>query len=169
MTEWEADKSWADGYMDDVRAVLGKVFFATAPLALDMEQATDLVLATGPDDLRVGVRCRRSGSDVTTYTIRYGRPSGARTEFDKILQAAAEGRRNFFLFYGVVGTVQPFDAWTVINLHEWAAYIANHLAGGGDLPYRTNPDGTSYIELPIRDLPAKAIVDLYRRQLVLEL
>jgi len=81
-----------------IKAILGE-YFITKDVCADLEEATDFAIFQ-VNPFRIGVRLRRYSYFVSfndEFTLRWSRPSGVKTEIDKI----REGLINYYL-YGFV-------------------------------------------------------------------
>ena len=97
MTDWKADKRWSDRFLPEIKAILGTHLIGEPPVEEDAERNTDLMVLK-MEAVRIGCRIRRHKYLVAfgnEFTIRAGRPSGAKTELAKIV----EGWGDYF-FYG---------------------------------------------------------------------
>lgn len=94
---WQADKAATDIYMPTVKAIMGRIMLVTPSVFEDQRENTDLRLLVARGT-RIAVRIR-AARDVPLYghefTIRASRPSGVKTELEKI----ADGWGDWF-FYG---------------------------------------------------------------------
>ena len=87
MNGWENDKSWSDKFLPEIKRHLGQTLISTAPIQEDQERNTDLIVLTMAP-LRIACRIRRFDQFAPyghQFTIREGRPSGAKTELTKII------------------------------------------------------------------------------------
>lgn len=122
MNSWQQDKNAADRFMPEARRVLAELFIRPADLHADLHEATDLkVFTIAP--LTVAWR-HRSADYLYRFpfdvTIRTSRPSGAKTEFAKIL----EGWGDFFLYsFGSIGAPH-FLAYRILSLAALRAQVA---------------------------------------------
>ena len=97
MSEWQKDKRWSDRFLPEIKRILGEHLISEPPIEEDAERNTDLMVLR-LDAVRIGCRVRKYeylkqyGDE---FTIRAGRPTGAKTELTKII----EGWGNYF-FYG---------------------------------------------------------------------
>lgn len=170
------DWRWSDRYIDSITRCISWTFgedekwTTVAPPAEDQDKNTDLILLTSNGWNRIACRIRCAGSGVecfcgkrhfpawpnccNEFTIRATRPTGTKTELEKIF----DGFGNF-LFYGFGGKDGRLVYWTVANLdifrrvHKFGRLQGNH-------------DGSSefYIYRWI-DFPNEFIVQQHRRQL----
>ena len=102
MTElhnWEADKSWSDIFVPEIKAIIGEHLVSTGNHKQDTLEASDfIVMEVNP--IRIGCRIRKNSylkkeSYRREFTIRSGRPSGNQTELAKIMSGWGT-----HLFYG---------------------------------------------------------------------
>lgn len=158
MKGWEQDKKRADVFMPTIKQILGRLFIGEAPVREDQEQATDLMVFTIPP-LTVACRMRnlfyleRYPNDIT---IRYSRPSGVKTEYDKIVDGWAD-----FFFYGFgdfeTGKIHAYKVLTLKALR--ATFIRDR-----NLRYviKPNKDGSSQLMcLDVTSLPIECVCHSY--------
>ena len=96
MNGWEKDKRWSDQFIPEIKYILAQYLISEAPVEEDQERNTDLIVLT-LKPYRIACRVR-SNQYLAKYgdefTIRSGRPSGCKTELQKII----EGWGDFFLY-----------------------------------------------------------------------
>jgi hypothetical protein len=139
--EVATDYAWGLRFIDHAKSILGRFLFQEAPRLEDQKRNTDLIVLTGPGDVRVAFRARREGRYLADYghqfTIRSSRPSGVATELDKL----REGWGHYMLYGFGADRSSPADylkAWALIDLAVFRAYPN---VRGRELP---NPDGTKF-------------------------
>lgn len=160
MTGYANDRAWSDAYMDAVKAIVGPMLLADAPLVRDRSEATDLIVL-GARDMAIGVRLRRpgyAGKYPGQFTIRSHRSSGAKTELTKIV----DGWGNW-LFYGHAGDGGSIAEWLVIDLDLLrAAFIRFpgllHSPDGAAAGRKPNGDGTEFRWFQVDLLPAAVVL-----------
>lgn len=111
---WMRDKAWSDRYSPHIQAILGSVFFKPASLVEDQRRNTDFDLEFSAGDIRVAARLRkpRDARYMPEFTIRSARPSGTKTELDKVREGWGD-----FLFYGFVHLDEVhIGHWVIVNL-----------------------------------------------------
>jgi hypothetical protein len=135
-TGWQRDKERTDPFMPAVKSILGRALISDAPIEIDQRQATDLlVLTLAP--YTIGVRIRDADKYLSRFpfdiTVRYSRPSGAQTEWDKIVEGWCD-----FIFYGF-GDFQTYKlaAYTVLNLKAFRALLIRAAIGDAPMPLIT--------------------------------
>jgi hypothetical protein len=111
---WKSDKRWSDRFLPEIKSILGVHLISEPPIEEDAERNTDLMVLR-LDAVRIGCRIRKNqyikryGNE---FTIRAGRPSGAKTELTKIL----EGWGDYF-FYGFCDSSESkLERWTLSDL-----------------------------------------------------
>jgi hypothetical protein len=140
-SDWQRSKSSADRFEPEAKRILAEHFIRPATREEDIFEATDLrVFSVAP--LTVAWR-HRDAKYLTRYphdiTIRLARPSGARTEFDKIV----DGWGHVFLYtFGDESSLKVV-AWRLIDLDALRAQMIK----GPALRYVDcpNPDGSSVL------------------------
>ena len=107
---------WQSNYYPQIKSILmenlGKIVnINIADQEQDMKRATDFVITmTGGD---VAVRIRRDGYyKFHDFTIRSSKPSGHKTELQKII----DGYGDFYLYCWTVG--DDIKKWVLINLEK---------------------------------------------------
>lgn len=146
MPGWQADKRWSDRFLPEIKAILGVHLIGEPPAEEDAERNTDLMVLR-MDAVRIGCRIRkhkyiaRYGDE---FTIRAGRPSGAKTELTKII----EGWGRYF-FYGFCDPEEKRLArWTLADMNVFRRWYNHQLARSH--PFQTpgekqpNRDGSSF-------------------------
>ena len=144
MSEWQKDKRWSDRFLPEIKRILGEHLISEPPIEEDAERNTDLMVLR-LDAVRIGCRVRKYeylkqyGDE---FTIRAGRPTGAKTELTKII----EGWGNYF-FYGFSDEYeQNLAQWILGDLNALRIYINRQLyANGGRFPgsMKYNVDNSS--------------------------
>lgn len=160
MNGWKRDKERADIFMPTIKAVLGRLFIGDAPVVEDQQQATDLmVFHISP----LTVACRmRDLSYFKKYpneiTIRYSRPGGTKTEYDKLVDGWAD-----YFFYGFGNfSTGKIHAYNVLSLDALrAALIRNNKP---IYQIKDNHDGSSrFLAINLTRLPENCVVHSYRQ------
>ncbi len=146
MKEWEKDKHWTDRFLLSVKRELGPVLLCEAPEQEDQVHATDLVVLK-MRDMRIAVRMRRY-EDLARYghefTLRKGRPNGAKTELTKVIEGWGD-----YLFYGFSSKTEDYiERWSILDLSVFRLWFNRQLCNlpAGCLPGKTltNKDGTTF-------------------------
>lgn len=149
MKNWKEDHLWARPLLAKVKQILGMVFFTEPPEEEDQERNTDLWilrLRRKFTDCRVAVRIRRFEQFMkpgygNEFTIRSSRPSGAKTELQKMLDGWAQ-----YFFYGFANKhATNFQKYTLADLHWITCWIKHYQVEHSELPgiEMPNPDGSS--------------------------
>ncbi len=144
--QWQFDKKWSDRFLPEIKHILGEYLISEAPAREDAQHNTDLMVLT-LNPYRIGCRVRTHSYYLNKFwreefTIRTVRPSGAKTELEKIL----DGWGDFF-FYGFSNEEETgLLKWTLGRLDVFRDYVEDyrdtHL---GQLPgfENLNRDGSS--------------------------
>lgn len=145
MLDWQKDKRWSDGLLPEIKQILGLHLIGEPPMEEDAERNTDLIVLR-MEAVRIGCRIRRHQyleRYHDEFTIRAGRPSGAKTELTKII----EGWGDYF-FYGFAsedGT--RLAAWTLGDMRvfrrAYAVKLLNTHPGKAPGVSKRNFDGSS--------------------------
>ncbi|MDR1574143.1 MAG: hypothetical protein LBS24_07525, partial [Clostridiales Family XIII bacterium] len=121
MTDWREDKRWSDKFLPQIKRILGECLITEPPIEEDIERNTDLIVLR-LDSVRIACRVRkhkylaRYGNE---FTVRAGRPSGAKTELTKII----EGFGDYF-FYGFADENETELAkWLIGDLRAFRIYF----------------------------------------------
>jgi len=155
MTGWENDKKWSDRFLPEIKRILGERLIAEPPIEEDAERNTDLIVLK-LDAVRIACRVRnheylaKYGNE---FTIRAGRPSGAKTELTKII----EGWGDYFFYAFADAEEERIAQWILGDLKPFRPWIFRFMAkNGGRLPgnERQNTDGSSrFIAFRHDDIP----------------
>lgn len=107
---WTYDKSWGEEYNKEIKCILGMVLFQNASVLEDVTFATDIKI--GATSIAVRMRRSRWLGKSDEFTIRWKRPSGAKTECQKIMEGYGD-----FLFYGFESECgRHVGLWKIIDL-----------------------------------------------------
>lgn len=158
MIGWEDDKRWSDRFLTEIKSILGIHLIGEPPIEEDQERNTDLIVLR-MDAVRIGCRVRRNQyiQYADDFTIRAGRPSGAKTELTKII----EGWGDYF-FYGFSdGQQQSLAHWILGDLKAFRIWYSRELHARNGFPpgaRRDNGDGSSHFyAYPWREIPGFVI------------
>lgn len=145
MSAWEHDKSWADGLRaqveDRVRLVVGEIVeLRDATAEQDRTEGFDYIILTQLGNVACRLRRHCNYRDIT---IRSSRPSGVRTEIDKLKDGHAQ-----LYFYGWVNEAgNGFADWVIFDVPRFLA--ARLLDQAADIP---NRDRTCFRAIPAAEL-----------------
>lgn len=159
-TDWVKDKQWSDQFLSEVKAIVGATLIGEAPVEEDQERNTDLIVLK-MDAIRIACRIRRNSYLVAyadEFTVRAGRPRGAKTELTKIIEGWGD-----YVFYGFASADEcRLAAWLVGDLNVFRLWFNRQIvACGGEPPgsYKQNYDGSSsFAAFNVRELPDTFIV-----------
>ena len=159
---YDVDFSWQRRFVPEMKRIIGEHLIGESPVAEDQERNTDL-LVLRLEAVRIACRVRRNhhhsiGDRKNEFTIRTGRPSGAKTELAKIVEGwgdyilyafgSADGNS---LFAWVLGDLSVFRLWFM----GWLAKHEGTMPGTGQF----NRDGSStFRAFSISDLPSEFII-----------
>ncbi|SFD67678.1 hypothetical protein [Roseivivax sediminis] len=151
-SSYERDRAWSDQFIPQIKHIVGAHLLQAAPDALDMRQATDLLMLDGKD-LRIAARVRRPGYAERfphQFTIRSGLPSGGETELAKIVNGHGD-----WMFYAHANEWGGLERWWLIDLRAFRAALIRHKAGDGAIKWgnKTNPDGSRFVWFDLRSFP----------------
>jgi hypothetical protein len=131
------DRKWSDQFIPAIKAAIKPILgdSEVAPDEEDKHHNTDLIVLTSERG-RIACRVRRleylNYSD--QFTIRASRPSGARTELQKVV---LDGWGDF-LFYGF-GENGRLEKWTLADLQIFREYMRSQIR-----VLKLNPDGVAF-------------------------
>ncbi len=139
---YRVDRESADRFIPEQRRILASIFGAHESLVVestedqDREEACDMVILV-LNGTKIGVRVRDAAKYIGKYpndvTFRYSRPSGAVTEYQKILA----GHGDFSLYALADFQTAQILTWKLIDLHSFRLKRPN----GGT---KRNDDGTTF-------------------------
>lgn len=152
--KWRDDKKWSDRFLHEIKGIIGQAFIVEPPQEEDSEHNTDLIVLK-LDSIRIACRIRKykyMKSYGSEFTIRCGRPSGAKTELTKIIEGWGD-----FLFYGFSDEEEKHLAgWSLIILGEFRLWFNRMIVKNkGTLPGRqkSNEDNSStFMVFDLRDM-----------------
>lgn len=158
MNGFERDKLWSDKFMRTIKQVLGLCLLTEGNFDEDAKENTDLrVLSL--KGVRIGCRVRTYGfyeKYPDEFTIRYSRPSGVKTEIDKIM----EGWGDLF-FYGFSNEKETsLIKWTLADLNVFRAWYTKDKARPRYVP----ESGCQLTAFKWSQLPKEFVIDSYPRQ-----
>lgn len=155
LDSYECDRRWSDQLLPEVKSILGQCLIEIGSEEMDMERCGDLVVMTLKPFV-VGVRLRRNQylRYADEFTIRAGRPSGAKTELAKII----EGWGDYF-FYGFANEAEDrLVQWLLGDLQVFRHWWAQKLYRLGPRQYpgilQRNTDGSSdFLAFRLESMP----------------
>jgi len=146
MNDFEKSKIWSDRFISEIKRNLGEVFIVVASFEDDTGYNTDLIMPNGDR-----ISCRIRGYDYlkrygNEATFRMSRPSGVKTELEKMMEGW--GRYSFYGFANREGT--GLERWFILDLNVLREYIKNLK----QLPeLHRNPDGTTFWAFNVWSIP----------------
>ncbi|MCM2323510.1 MAG: hypothetical protein NDJ90_09640 [Oligoflexia bacterium] len=147
----KSDWRWSDQFMPEVKAILGRHLFAAASLSVDRNEACDLITPTG----RIAVRIRRPAyrQFQTQFTLRSGRDSGSKAEFEKIIDGHGD-----YLFYAFESGERPgaLGVWHLISLRALRANLIRRTSFRDGV--QSNTDGTHFHWFDLKSFPAEPAI-----------
>lgn len=159
MPDYLTDRHWSDRFIPQLKHIVADLLITPAPEEDDMFRNTDLIVLR-IEDKRVACRVRRH-KYLTDYpldiTFRSGRPSGVKTELEKL----TEGFGDYFVYAFASADETHLCAWRIIDLRVFRAWLARRREEGQDLPGREvrNGDGSSsFRAIKVKEMPCEAIV-----------
>ena len=161
MNDWKQDKTAVDRLLPNIKYILGHYLIGAAPVEEDQQRNTDLIVLNMQP---VRVACRIRGYEYFRkypyeFTVRSSRPSGAKTELEKIVEGWGD-----YLFYGFAspdGDALAF--WFLADLHVFRRWFSEAVAAlpAGVLPgsLHHNGDGSSsFRAFQLEELPREFVI-----------
>jgi hypothetical protein len=147
------DRAFGEKFIPEIKRLISPHLFMAAPVDIDRQEATDLVVLL-MRDFRIACRVRRPGYSHGKFryqfTLRSRRDNGRQTELAKVTDGFCE-----FLFYGhstPSGTISP---WMLIDLKAFRGQLIRQSLQADDPPtllfgQQSNGDGTHFVWFDIR-------------------
>lgn len=155
MGEYERNRSFADGFVDEIAGCIGRALVRVADDGVDRRMATDMMLLRDVN-MNIACRIRRHGyADLypNDFTIRTSSFNGSLSELDKIKAGWANR-----LFYGHAGKDNAsIEKWMFLDLDVFRDFM-RRAPTCFRLKERRNTDGTSFATFNVRDFPAALII-----------
>lgn len=164
MADFRGDKKWSDQYLPHIKRILGEVLICEPPVEEDQERNTDLITLK-MSSIRVGCRVRKAQyferySD--QFTIRAGRPSGAKTELTKII----EGWGDLFMYGFASQENTSLQAWGIGDLKVFRLWFMREMMRGkGLLPgiaQSNNDNSSNFLAFRWSELPNDFLVSQHK-------
>lgn len=157
------DFDWGRGFLPELKMIVGLNLIGEAPHEEDAERNTDLIVLK-LDAVRIACRIRRHkylDGYGHQFTLRSGRPTGAKTELAKVVEGWGD-----YLLYGFADEHDHrLAAWALCDLRVFRGwYFREVFAGRKPGESRTNGDGTAFIAFSYGDLPDDFTVARVRQQ-----
>ncbi|MFO7899766.1 MAG: hypothetical protein R6V58_11995 [Planctomycetota bacterium] len=161
MTDWQTDKATSDELLPNIKFILGQYLIGAAPAEEDQQRNTDLIVLN-MQPVRVACRIRRFeylAEYRDEFTVRSGRPSGAKTELAKIVEGWGD-----YLFYGFASPDgESLAFWFLGDLLVFRRWYSDAVAAlpAGTLPGTLchNGDGSSaFRAFQLNDLPPDFVI-----------
>jgi len=159
MKEWEKDKAGSDVYIPEIKQILGLHLIGEPDIAEDQERNTDLIVLK-LDAVRIACRVRTNyyltaRNYRNEFTIRSGRPSGAKTELSKVIEGWGD-----YMFYGFGNeTETKLARWHLFDLKVFRLSFARMAMQRGIPSQVPNHDGSSsFIPFEINTFPSDFIL-----------
>ena len=118
-TKYEKSRVWSDRFIPEIRQIVGPHLLEVAPLEVDTQEATDLIVFKARD-LRVAARVRKHGLQgdfLWQFTMRSKVRSGSKTELEKII----DGWGDLMLYAHAAKDENSIERWFLIDLAAWRA------------------------------------------------
>lgn len=139
---YKYDKEWSDKFLPEIKGILGMHLIGEPPVEEDQKRNTDLIVLK-MDAVRIACRVRdpKYIKYKADFTIRYSRPSGAKTELAKVIEGWGD-----YIFYGHGDDEHKLVAWGLGDLKVFRLWYVYYLVKhGGVKPgvLRDNRDKSS--------------------------
>ena len=157
VVSWKADKAKSDMYLPEIKCIVGACLISEPPLEEDQLHNTDLIVLK-LESVRIACRVRdasyaRSFGD--EFTIRDGRPSGAKTELAKIIEGWGQ-----YIFYGF-GNGSRLTKWRLGDLNVFRLAFVRHLASRKEMmgqKKKNHDNSSSFRVFRWSDFPSDFVV-----------
>jgi hypothetical protein len=157
---WESDKSWSDQFLPELKRILGEHLIGEPPVVEDQKRNTDLIVLH-MDAVRIAARVRNFYALErwpNEFTIRAGRPSGAKTELAKII----EGWGDYLIYAFVAQDNSRLAAWHLLDLSGFrlwhSRYMATHKGSQPGKPQKNTDGSSDFRAFSLYELPPDLIV-----------
>jgi hypothetical protein len=164
MIGWQQDKRWSDRFLPEIKGYLGQALIGEPPVEEDQQRNTDLVVLR-LDAVRIGCRVRKHDQIryCNEFTIRSGRPSGAKTELTKII----EGWGDYF-FYGFADANESaLELWMLGDLKAFRIWYSRQLAARKGVPpgarQNNRDNSSSFYAFRWADIPGFVVAGNHAR------
>jgi hypothetical protein len=152
MNGYEHDRAFSDGYIPELRRIIGPHLLVPSSLEQDRHAAADLVVLRARD-LTAACRIRRPGyadQYPNQFTLRYLREKGTKTEFGKIVDGWGD-----WMFYGhATGRGLDIAPWWLLDLHAFRSHLIRQSRRAIVCEDMSNHDGTWFRAFRIGSFPA---------------
>src|SRR6266436_1210910 len=136
---YREDRAKSDRYIPAIRQIVGPHLLVPAPLELDVQETTDLLVFRARD-MRVATRIRfNAESWPYDFTIRARRDNGTKTELSKIVEGWGD-----WLFYGHAAGETTIGLWWIIDLASFRAALIRRRQLHLRIVDKANGDGTYF-------------------------
>lgn len=139
------NRAWSDRFIPTIRSIVGPHLLTPAPLDVDANEATDLIVLSARD-MRIAARIRRCGyatKYANEFTIRSRLANGHKTELAKLVDGFGD-----WMFYGHAAddSTTNLARWMLIDLHAWrAGLIRDRYKHKIRCDEKDNRDGTYFV------------------------
>lgn len=162
MSQWNESKSWSDIFLPEIKSICGRVLIGESPEYMDKNESTDLI-SLKLDAVQIACRIRAHEWYLkypNEFTIRWGRPSSAKTELRKIIEGCGD-----YLFYGFSDAAEKsLCSWFIGDLNVFRGWYAVELLRKKSQPgiMRTNQDGSSkFFVFDLNEMPPNFVKERY--------
>jgi len=155
-TGYTENRQFSDRFIPQIKLLVAPHLLAEAPLMVDQQEATDLIVMRARD-MKIACRIRRPEYRVKyagQFTIRSHCGNNAKTELAKIVEGFAD-----WMFYGfaVDDDSDQIKPWYLISLDAWRAHMIRgkkQLKKCGGCGQKTNSDNTKFAWFKIDKFPS---------------
>lgn len=146
------DRTWSDRFIPAIKRIVGPFVLEISSVEADQEEASDLTIIKA-EGISIACRVRRPGYAVrygSQITFRYARPSGAKTEWEKIIFGGFAD----WMFYGHSNASEDdLELWWLVNLDALRWHVRNP-ARSIKRGFGVNPDGTRFAWIDLSTIPS---------------
>lgn len=151
---YREDRDWADQFLHRQQAliapILGKYMMRIADFHVDTQEAGDLTILRGPQN--IGLRVRRPGYaaryGLREFTLRSLRTSGMPTELEKI----GQGKGGWFAYFHCDDDLVALPAFCIIDLDSFRRWPRPGIE-------YANRDGTTFFRVyRVTDFPVGILI-----------
>lgn len=144
---YAVNRAWSDRFIPAIKRIVGFYLLVPAPLDVDRQEATDLVVMRGRS-MMIAARVRRPGyvdKYPNDFTIRSEIDNGAKTELSKMTDGFGD-----WMFYGHAAKDggEGIDRWMIVDLRAWRAQLIRN-RGGIRMSKMSNGDGTHFVAFDV--------------------
>lgn len=164
MTNFSTQYAWQEQFLPQVKQIIAPHMVRVSTVDEDQKRNTDMMMIR-VDGCRVAVRVRQFkyvGIYGDQFTIRSKLPSGAKTEFAKIIEGWGD-----LVFYGFASEDETsLVSWIVGDLRVFRSWVNRSLWDASRVRPKqiTNRDGSKFMAFGVDDMPDAFLLERERWQ-----